>query len=99
MEEVFAALGLARNPNAPDNRSWIRLFRMWARADAFRRMFSEIRSTLTADFVAFYEAYIDRPPGSKLDELVPHPWDVQPHQLPTWVPRVYHDPGRREAGV
>jgi hypothetical protein len=95
MEEMFGVLALGRHPNAPENRGWMRLFRMWARSAAFREQFQGIRATLSDAFIAFYDAYIALPANVDLDLLVPHPWDVA---LPPAI-RIYLDPGRREAGL
>jgi hypothetical protein len=96
MEQMFAVLELARHPNAPDNRAWMRLFRMWARSPVFQTLFDQVRGTLGPDFVAFYDAYVQLRPGAALDDLVPHPWDGA---LRHGDPRIYLDPGRREAGA
>jgi hypothetical protein len=96
MEQMFTTLELARHPNAPDNRGWMRLFRMWASSPVFRALFQEVEGTMGRDFVAFYRAYLELPSGTGLDELVPHPWD---DPVPSAGPRIYLDPGRREAGA
>jgi hypothetical protein len=96
MENVFVVLELGRHANAPDNRGWIQLFRMWARSPKFRDQFDRVRGTLNRDFVAFYEAYLVPRPGRALDALIPHPWDAA---LPPGAPRLYLDPGRREAAA
>jgi hypothetical protein len=95
MEQVYLALDLGRYANAPDNRGWMNLFRSWGRSPTFRAEFARLGGMLTAEFVQFYEAYVkDKPP---IDEApIPHPWDVN---FPRGAPRIYLDPGRREAGL
>jgi len=93
MEAVYVTLDLGRHANALDNRGWISLFRMWARSEAFRAEVALVRQTLTPEFLMFYDAYLAGAPD--LATLIPHPWD----DPPPVGPRIFLDPGRREAGA
>ena len=86
MESVFFTLQLQRYASAPENAGWIELFRRWGTSRLFNRIFDEVDSTLTPDFVTFYLSYlrISLPPSSVAtrlwdearvrEPLVHHPW-------------------------
>jgi hypothetical protein len=77
MEEVFSGLQLGRYGNAPDNRGWMNLFRRWGRSQTFNRRLDRLRSTLTLNFLEFYDLYL-RHYTCRIDEHpIPHPWDPE----------------------
>jgi hypothetical protein len=75
MEEVFYTLTLDRHANAMDNRGWMNLFRRWGRSARFNARLDELRSTLTLQFLSFYDLYLRNYPQRIDEEPVPHPWD------------------------
>jgi hypothetical protein len=74
MEDVFFVLRLDRFANAPDNRGWMNLFRRWGRSPRFNAVFDQIHSTLTSDFVAFYDVHLFMYMNPIDTYPVPHPW-------------------------
>ena len=75
MEEVYYTLSLNRHGNAVDNRGWMNLFRRWGRSPNFNARLDQIRSTLTMEFLIFYDYYL-RHYRCRIDEdPIPHPWD------------------------
>jgi hypothetical protein len=77
MERVYFVLELARYSNALDNRGWMNLFRGWAQSTTFSSVFKTLRSTLTAEFVDFYDLYITGAAGPIESYPVRHPWDAE----------------------
>ena len=85
MECVFYTLQLRHYGNAPENAGWIDLFRRWGASPSFNRVFDEVDTTLTPDFVTFYLTYLraslPRTTSVRLwdedrarEPLIHHPW-------------------------
>jgi hypothetical protein len=96
MEDVFYVLQLNRYGNAPDNRGWMNLLRRWGRSPTFNARFSELRTTFTHEFVAFYDLYLRNQSGT-MDEIpLPHPWNRERERVGPAGPGVFLDSGIRE---
>lgn len=94
MEQVCLKVDLERHGNAPDNRGWMNVFRAWGRSPTFQAEFAAAKDLFVRKVVEFYTTHIQgRPPIAH--EPIPHPWDVN---FPKDAPRVFLDPGLREAG-
>lgn len=85
MESVFYTLQLRHYGNSPENAGWIDLFRRWGASPSFNRVFDEVDTTLTPDFVTFYLTYLraslPRTTAERLwdedrarEPLIHHPW-------------------------
>lgn len=96
MEDVFYVLQLNRYGNAPDNRGWMNLLRRWGRSPTFNARFTELRSTFTAEFVAFYDLYLHNQAGTMDEIALPHPWDREDERRPKVAPGIFLDSGIRE---
>jgi len=96
MEQAYFVLQLERYANAPDNRSWMNLFRRWGRSPTFNRAVDRLRSVSTLDFLEFYDWYL-RHYSRRIDEdPVPHPWDADPRREDRREPE--HRPPRQTGG-
>ena len=110
MEDAFYSLRLDRHANAPDNRGWMNLFKIWTKSPTFREHARQLSPTFSRQFVAFYEHYIE---SWDVDVPVPHPWDLSPRSQPYEKETrlaiahckkrggkgIFLDPGRIEAGA
>jgi hypothetical protein len=74
MEDAYYSLRLDRYANAPDNRGWMNQFRRWCESPTFRGHVRDLEATFTRQFIEFYYHYVE---GLKIDEPVPHPWDLR----------------------
>ena len=114
MEDVYFVLQLARYANALDNRPWMNLFRSWGQSSTFNAVLDNLRATFAAEFVEFYELYIQYAVAPIETWPVPHPWDadqarrdprdpskssIESAQAGNMLPGLFLDSGIQEAGV
>jgi hypothetical protein len=91
MEDVYLTLNLRHYANAPDNRGWMNVFRLWARSATFRQEMKAIETNFSESFVVFYRNFIKNKQPLET-EPIPHPWD-------SIEPGIFLDAGLRELGT